>query len=204
MAHYQPTAIQLHLVTGHKLMFVQEDSALVAAICNDLDGNVFKRASLIVNGEDDVTSVPGSALIGITILTDPLPQSFVDREAVAQTVITQISKETFQFKRLRHMANVEGERSSTFSELEFVSGEHLFLQNSEIAESSMGQRNSLHHLFTRPSLWCRRLDGGFSVWNTAHIVYWSQYPKVDVPANSWPAESVPQLIHAEAKLVNVL
>src|SRR6185503_12232370 len=118
---------------------------------------------------------PGHALIGITILTDPIPESYLDREKISKTIVNQISQETFQFRRLQLMAKIEGQRGFLLSELEFASGERLFLESSEIAANAMGERAALNHLFSKPSLSCRRLDFGFSIWNTAHIVSWSHY-----------------------------
>lgn len=204
MALFQPTGIQIHLVTGHKRMFYQEDLELVAKICNDLDGRIFSRASLIIDSALDVTAIPGTAMLGITILTDPLPPAFYEAEKASKTVITQISQEAFQLRRLQDMSKVEGRRSPILCELEFVSGEHLFLEFSEIALSGMGERNALNHLFTRPSLSCRRLDGGFSIWSTSHIVSWSLYPKLEVPANAWPAEAIVEHVPGEAKSINTL
>ena len=54
------------------------------------------------------------------------------------------------------------------------------------------------------ALSCRRLEGGFRIWNTAHIVSWSHYPKLEVPANAWPAESLAQPHPTDAKIVQSL
>lgn len=204
MDNYQAIVIQLHLTTGHERMFYQEDPGLVAKICDDLDRSIFSRASLIIESTEDVAAVPGNALIGITILTDPLPTSFYERERTSQTVVTQISHETFHLRRLQYMSKVQGQRNPILCELEFVSGGHLFLEFSEIGASGMGERNALTHLFTRPSLFCRRLEGGFSIWNTAHIVSWSHYPKMEVPANAWQAEPFDDHAPGEAAVAAML
>ncbi|MBI5708061.1 MAG: hypothetical protein HZC36_13855 [Armatimonadetes bacterium] len=201
---FQPTGIQLHLITGRKHMFYQDKPELVAAICNDLDGQIFARSSLILDSADDVTAFPGQALIGITIMTDPLPEFFFERERSAKTIITQISQETFQYRRLQIISKVEGRMGVILSELEFASGERLFLEGTAIAASGMSERSALSHLFAGPSLWCRRLEGGFSIWNTAHIVSWSHYPKLEAPANAWPAESLPEHVLSDARVVSML
>ena len=204
MSIFQPTGIQLHLITGRKHMFYQENPDLVAIICADLDGQIFTRESLIIDSADDTTAFPGNALIGITILTDPIPESYLEREKTSKTIVNQISQETFQFRRLQLMAKIEGQRGFLLSELEFASGERLFLESSEIAANAMGERAALNHLFSKPSLSCRRLDCGFSIWNTAHIVSWSHYPKLEVPGNAWPAEILPETVLADAKVVKLL
>lgn len=186
----QATSIQIHLTSGRKHMFYQEDAGLVERICDDLDGHVFARNSLIIEASDDITAFPGHAIIGITILTDPLPQSFYERERLSHSIIVQISQESFEFRRLQDLAKITGTRSSSLCHLEFVSGEHLFLEFSDIAENGLEERFALHNLFTRPSLHSRRPDGGFSIWNTAHIVSWSRYPKVEVPTHSLLAQPI--------------
>ena len=190
MNEIQPTGIQLHLITGNKPMFYQEDSGLVALICADLDGRVFTRPSLIIESREDVTAFPGHALVGITVLTDPLPASFLEHERLTKAVVSEISPETFKIQRLRNLAKVEGTRGPMLCEIELTSGDRLFLELSEVAENGIDERSSMHHLFSRPSIACRRLEGGFSIWNTAHIVSWSHYPKLEVPAGSWPADPI--------------
>jgi len=203
MSNFQPTGIQLHLTTGNKRMFYQEDAELVAKICSDLDGQIFSRANLVIESLEGVTSFPGSALIGITILTDPLPTSFFEREAFSKINVRQISQESFLVKRPQVLSSVEGTRGLTLSDLEFISGEHIFLEMSAVAVSGMRERDALHHLFSNPSLCCRRLDGGFSIWNTAHIVSWAHYPKLEVPANAWAAESLAEAVPGQAKVLHL-
>ncbi len=200
----QPTGIQVHLTTGRKHMFYQEDKVLVAKICSDFDANVFSRPSLILDSLEDVTAFPGRAMIGITILTDPLPESFYERERQSKTIISQISSEDFQLRKLKGLSKTEGLRSTILSELEFVSGERLFLEFSEIADTGIAERNILSHLFSKPSLTCRRREGGFSIWNTAHIVSWSHYPKLEVPSNAWPATSLTDFARSEEGSVVML
>lgn len=203
MDNFQATGIKFHLTSGNERMFYQEDKDLVAKICNDLDGQVFLKSSIIIDSRDDVTAFPGNALIGITILTDPLPESFYEREKTSGTVVLQISREAFNLQRLQYLSKIEGLRGPTLSELEFINGERLFFEITEVAVSGMDERNALHNLFARPSIFCRRLDGGFSVWNTSHIVSWSHYPKMEVPANSWQAEVIAEPVEGEANFVTL-
>ncbi len=188
----QPTGVQLQLVTGRRYMFYQEDPTLATSICNDLDNQIFSRPSLIVDSVEEVTAFPGHALLSITILVEMLPESFFAKERLSKTVTTQITLEEFESRRRQNIAKEEGKRGAVVSELEFVNGERLYLEFSEIAASAMGERNALYHLFSHPSLWCRRLGGGFTIWNTAHIVSWSHHPKLDVPGNAWQAELLPE------------
>lgn len=204
MSGTQAAGIQLHLTTGRKHWFYQENAELVATILGDLDGHIFSRNSLVINGEDEVSSFPGSALLGITVLTHSLPGCFLEKEKLSKTVVTQISLETFQSGRLQLIAKYEGIRGKLLSEIEFVSGERLYLEFSEIAVSAMDERSVMHNLFSRPSLSCRRLEGGFSIWNTSHIVSWSHYPKLDAPENAWAAETLTEPITGAAKTSKML
>ena len=171
MPIYQPAGIQLHLVSGNKRMFYQEDTDLIAKICDDIDGHVFSRASIIIESALDVIAVPGDALIGISVMTDPLPEFYFKMEQTSKTMVTQISEETFLLGAIGSSCQKSSDKKgSSLSELEFVSGEHLFLELAEIAESALSERFALHHLFNHPSLFCRRLEGGFSIWNTKKIV----------------------------------
>ena len=197
MPSSNPTVIQIHLTTGRKHLFYQANSGLIQNICDDLEGQVFKRPSLNIESINHVTTFPGQAMIGITILADPIPDCFYERERLTKAIVTQISAEAFQLRRLKYIAKVEGERGKTISELEFVSGERLYLEFNEVAGNSIDERNLMHHLFSNPSLCCRRLEGGFSIWNTAQIVSWSHYPKLEVPVNAWQAESLAELATAD-------
>jgi hypothetical protein len=185
-----PTSIQLHLITRRKPTYFQDDAYQVAKIFDELEGHIFTRGSLLIDGEDDVIAYAGHALIGVTVNTQLLPKSLTEREALMKAVITQITWEDFQRRRECKQEKIVGERTYVVSELEFVTGELLFLEFNEIALGAMGERSVLQHLFSRPSLFCRTLDGGFSVWNTAHIVSWSHYPKLDTPPSAWSAKTV--------------
>lgn len=190
MDTFHPFGIQVHLLTGRKHMFYQEDPQLVEAIAQNLSGQIFSRPSLIIDGRDGSMSFPGHAIVGITVVSDPLPESFLKREQASNVVVTQISAETFHIQRLRLKATLEGVQSALLSEIEFVGGERLYLEFCELGVSGLQERSALGHLFSSPSISCRRADNGFSIWNTAHIVSWSNFPKREVPSNAWPAESI--------------
>lgn len=204
MNNYQPTGIQIHLSTGRKHLYYQRDPVLVSEICDDVEGNIFSRSSLIIDSEDDVVSFQGDAVIGITILTSPLPDSFYKLEAASKSVVMQISQETFHFRRLQILSHIEGTNGVVLSELQFTSGESLYLEINEVVGSSMAERSTLHRLFERPSISCRRLDGGFGIWNTKHIVSWSHYPKLEAPKNAWPVESIAEQFPGKVRIVETL
>jgi hypothetical protein len=169
-------------------LFFQQDATLVADIFRDLDAQLFGRASLIIEGIDDIMAFPGSALIGISVIANQIPPAFIAHEVRSQTVVTQISDESFHYRRLKGVPKIEGQRGDILSEIEFVSGERLYLEFSEVAATAIEERAFLNNQFARTAIACRRPDGGVSIWNTSHIVSWSHYPKLHVPTNAWDAE----------------
>lgn len=203
MENPQPITIQIHLANGQTRVFQQDIPEFVTTICNDLDGRVFTQPTLIIQAEDNVVAFCGPALIGISILTDQIPNSFSLRENRSKTVVSQITQENFLLRRHQNRPKTEGIRSSILSEIVFVSGEHLYLEFSEIAIGGMGERAEMHHLFSNPSLACRKLGGGFSLWNTAQMVSWSHAPKLETPDNSWHAVEVLGTSNAPTKILSV-
>ncbi len=186
-----PVEIHLHLTSGRKHIFTQSDLGFAKKICDDLDGSIFSKQSLIIESKDEVAAFPGHALIGITVLTDPLPDSFLKLEMLARTTVTQVAHDIYNDRHAHIISKREGERSLVLSEVEFANGARLFLEFSEVTAISIDERSTMHHLFTHPALLCRT-KGGFSLWNTAHMVSWSHYPKLHVPINSWVADAAPK------------
>ena len=190
MEYLQPITIQVHLINGTTREFQQDNPEAIAAICNNLDGRVFTEANLIIAGKHEAIAFSGHALIGVSILTDQIPNSIKLREDLLKTVVTQISKESYLDLRNNNMPKVTGIRSNILSEIVFLNGQQLFLEFSEIAIGGLGERAEMHHLFTNPSLACHRLGGGFSLWNTAQMASWSHSPKLEAPDTAWNALEV--------------
>lgn len=190
MESLKPLTIHIHLVTGVTRVFRQENPEFIAVICNDLDGKLFSQSTLIIDSADEAIAFSGQALMGVSILTDQIPNSISMRETMSRTRVTQITKENFIELRGQKIPKVEGIRSNILSEIVLTSGQHIYLESSEIAIGGMGERAEMHHLFANPSLACRKLGGGFTIWNTAHIVSWSHSPKLEAPGNSWSAVEV--------------
>ena len=187
------TEIHLHLTSGYKRAFYQDNISLIKNIFDDLDFQIFARASQIIVGREEAFAFPGTALIGISFQTTLFPDSFVERERLTGTVIRQIEKESFLEKRSKPIEVKDGIRHSIISEIEFSTGKRIYLEASELVQSRLEARLNMHHLFTSPCIYCRRFEGGFSIWNTAHIVSWTHYPSLEVPSNSWQAEPMPEI-----------
>ena len=190
MESLNPITIHIHLINGTTRVFRQDNPELIAVICNDLDGKLFTQSTLIIDSMGESITFSGHALMGISILTDQIPNSISMRESMTGSLVTQISKDSFLDLRRQNVPKVQGIRSNILSELVFASGEHIYLESSEIAIGGLGERAEMHHLFTNPSQACRKLGGGFSLWNTAQIVSWSHSPKLEAPGNSWSAVEV--------------
>ena len=193
------TEIHLHLTSGQKRAFYQENVSLIKTIFDDLHFHIFARTSQIIVGNNEAYAFPGTALIGISFQTTLFPGSFIDRETVTGTVIRQIEKESFLRKRSMAFSFQEGAMNSIISEVEFSTGKRIYLEASEIIESPIDTRSNMHHLFKNPCLFCRRLQGGFSIWNTAQIVSWTHYPALNLPNHSWQAELMPELAMVQTK-----
>lgn len=204
MINNQPIGIQIHLASGNKRMFYQDNAEQADRILKDLDGRVFTRDTVIIEGPDAIHAFPSNELIGISIITDLMPESFMEMERASETVVSQIAQDAYLFQHHQYLTKVVGKMSSTFSELEFVSGERLFFEMQGITENIPGERFALNHLFKSPSLFCRRLHGGFSIWNTRKVVSWTLYPKLESPSSAWQAESLNQDIHGKSDLINML
>ena len=204
MEQLQSIGIQIHLVNGLKRTFHQDNPSYIEAICKDLDTKLFSRPSLIIEGDDEVTSFPGHCIVGVSILSEPLPDFFYDREQMTKSVVTEISEESFLKRRNQDQPKTPGVRSNVLSEIVFTSGQHLFIEFNEIAIGGFGERAELHKLFTNPALACRRLFGGFSLWNTAQMVSWTHYPKLETPDNSWRAEAVVEASSIPDRITSML
>lgn len=195
-----PVEIHLHLTSGRKHIFTQSDLGFAKKICDEIDGSIFSKQCLIIEGKDEVAAFPGHAVMGITVYSDPLPDSFLKQEMLAKTTAAQVTHEVYNERHSHTISPQEGERSIVLSEVEFSNGARLFLEFSEVTALSIDERSTMHHLFTHPALLCR-VPGGFSIWNTAQMVSWSHYPKLHIPIDSWVADSVPKDLTEDLKNV---
>lgn len=188
MTIFKSGGVQVHLVNGHKWIFYQENQSQIDKICSDLEGSFFSKPSLIIDNVDHITAFPCHSLLGISVLTENLPENFIRMENLSNRTAQQIGEEEFIRMRYQATSKIEGHQSRTLSQLEFVSGESLFIEINDAVENGMEERSSLYHLFSRPTLATRRQDFGFSLWNTAQIVSWSLYPSTEVPSTAWQVD----------------
>ena len=183
-----PIEIHLHLVSGRTHIYSQNDLNLARKICDAIDGSIFNKPSIIIESDNDMNTFPGTALLGISVYSEPLPDSYLKHELGTNTTVRKISHAQYQESYGQIAEKSEGQRELVLSEVEFVNGARIYLEINEIAAFSADERSAMHHLFSHPALICRVI-GGFSIWNIAHIVSWSHYPKMNVPIDSWVADS---------------
>lgn len=184
--------LHLHLSNGRTHEWQQNDPQLAQSIIGQLTPKVFAQPSLILYGESCVTAYPGAALIGVSVIMAELPEELlhlIGTPASNSSSFWEITEDEYSAKQRVVQPITEGEPFLMLSEIELSSGRRLYIENHvEAAVSASQERQILHHIFAHPTLACRRLDGGLSLWNRAHFVSFSFCPKPTVPANAWPAE----------------
>ena len=186
-----PIEVHLHLTSGRKHIFTQSDLGFAKKICDDINASIFKEQSIVVEGKDEIYAFSGHALIGITVYTDPLPDSYLKHEMLTRSTVMQITHEMHRERHEQTISTHEGERCLVLSEVEFCNGARLYLEFNEVTALSIDERSTMHHLFTHPALMCR-VNGGFSIWSTSHMCSWTHYPKLHIPLNSWVADAAPR------------
>lgn len=184
--------LHLHLSNGHTHEFIQDNQELAAQVIGQITPKVFTQPSLILSGESEVVAYPGSALLGLSVLMEEIPDELFQLVGIPSGNVSsfwEITEDEYQAKRRVVQPIVEGEPFLMVSEIELSSGQRLWIENHVThAISAMQERQVLHNIFAQPILACRRPDGGISLWNRAHFVSFSFCPKPTVPSNAWPAE----------------
>ena len=183
------TKLELHLYlkNGDTHKFAQSDPDLIRQTLSQINHKVFAQPALLIHGDDVATAYPGSALNGIGVVIDSVPAELLRLDP--HGLMEQISEEDYHFERRRAAPIVEGRPFVMLSEIGFSSGLKLWLK-SHVTEAGMDvqERQMLHHAFSPPTVVCRRLGGGISIWNRAQMLSYSFSPKPKTPANAWPAE----------------
>jgi hypothetical protein len=180
--------MQLHLTSGNTHTFTQNDPASVRQILRQVGPQIFSQPSLVLYGPSQVKAYPGSALVGLSLQLDPRLDPWLQRDA--SLFIHEITQEEYRAKQ-RTDKPVNGQKMvSLFTEAEMTSGRRLWFEvEVPPAADGFGERQMLHHVFTLPSVVCRGLHGGLSLWNRAQMVSCCFSANLHVPANAWPAEA---------------
>lgn len=182
--------IRLHLCSGQKHTYHHEGISLHHGIHDDLDPDIFRRQNLIQDESKVVSHYPGKEVIGVMIRPTWPFDFFFERERSLGIIVTEIGSESTNRtphdvvqeaqQQVRAAKPILDRRTSIFTELEFDSGIKVFLEFSQFPEKGIDELAVINHIFSHSSLSCRRLGGGISIWNTDHILQWTNYPQLDV------------------------
>ena len=69
--------IQLHLVNGNIHRFVQHDAQAIEAIAQAINQRVFAQPHLTLFGAQSVATYPTDALLGISLIGEPMPETWL-------------------------------------------------------------------------------------------------------------------------------
>lgn len=184
--------LHLHLANGRTHKWVQNDEELAAQIIAQITPKIFAQPSLVLHDESSVTAYPGTALLGLSVLMEEIPETLlqlIGSPSTHSAGMWAITEDEYAAKQRAVQPIIDGEPFLMLIEIELSNGQRIWIENHlKKAVPAMQQRQILHQIFEKPTFACRRLDGGLSVWNRAHFVSFSLRPKPTVPANSWPAK----------------
>ena len=192
-----PLEIQLHLANGHIHRFVQHDPQAVEQILQAMNPRVFAQPNLTIFGAQLVTTYPTAALVGIGLRMEPMPDSLLRMASnIPNGVgeIREISEADYHAKLPQTRPFVAGQSGVSLNEIEFISGERLWLEVAiQAASGEMQERQLVKHAFAGPNLVCHRIGGGIGLWNRALMVSYRFAPGPDVPMPAIPAELVREI-----------
>ena len=186
--------LHLHFVNGNTHKFVQNDPQLAQQVLQQINFKIFTEPSLVIFGQNQVVTYPGSALVGISLIVETVPEELLHlmpNPAVGLEDTREITEHDYQAKQREMQPIVEGQPFVLVQQVELTTGHRFWLEHHvRAAVSKMQERHILHNVFSQPAIMYNRLDGGISIWHRAKIVSASFCPKPEVPTNAWPAESV--------------
>lgn len=201
--------IRLHLCNGERHTYYQDGLTLAPSIVDDSDREIFHRAGLIHDGEKLILDYHGQDVFGITVLAMWPYETFFERERLLGIVVKEIgygatSKGEPEWNQ---SGTGLGQNSSRmlkiFTEIEFSTGTKLFLEFTQVAEEGISEELVLNHIFSHPSLCCRRIGGGLSIWNTEHIVSWSNFPRLVVGSESEHLSEICDTLRSSVPILQV-
>ncbi len=190
-------SIRLHLVTGEIASFLAEDVSAVQTVLDSVRrGRVFSTQSLVIADEIHVNTFPGSSLIRVDLVSNPLPLDMEghdvgEGEPAHASEITQEQwlSETAAMRTTygdrQSMLRSDGERINVYGRVTLMGGTHIYLQFDLAMPNASEQRRFLHNLYSTPGLAFRNSEGGISMLNTAHIVRSTFYPGAEPPLGAW-------------------
>ena len=189
--------VRLHLVTGEIASFLAEDVSAVQTVLDSVRrGRVFSMQSLVIADDIHVNAFPGSSLIRVDLVSNPLPLDMEGHGAgegepahASEINLEEWLAETAAMREMygdRHaMLRSGGERINVYSRMTLMGGAHIYLQFDLATPNVSEQRRFLHNLYSTPGLAFRNSEGGISMLNTAHIIRSTFYPGAEPPLGAW-------------------
>ena len=188
----------IHLASGTTHRFFQNDPQLVEQTVQQLNPKIFSQDVVPVHGENLLAAYPGKLLEGVSVVINPLPQKWQDFIPVHDLGIAdsrEITEADYLMKRGR--LNPAAQPFTMLIAAEMASGHRFWVEEvagesnpQEVVRRPSFERHIVHTIFTRPPLVCRRLGGGLSLWNRAHMVGCMLSPNPAAPTSAFPAEFV--------------
>ena len=182
--------IRLHLCNGQKHTYFQDGLSLLANIYDDSDPDIFRRQGIIRNSKKVISNYKGKEVVGLMLRPKCQFEYFFERERSHGIVVTEIGCESSNrtphdyvpasYEQSGVVKPIVNERVTIFTELEFYSGLKVFLEFSQVPEIGIDELAVINHIYSHSSLCCRRLGGGLSIWNTDHILKWTNFPRLEV------------------------
>lgn len=183
--------IHVHLSNGNVHRFAQNDPKHIEALLDRLKGRVFNHPTLTFFDANQAVTYPGSALSGLSLILDPLPealQKLTEIPAWGVRGIAEISESEYQTLGSRSEHHAEGEEFLSLQAIEMVSGYRFYIAvDVERAVAALQERQMIAHAFEGPELVYRRRGGGLCIWNRAHMVSQHFSPCPDMPPTAIPA-----------------
>ena len=185
--------LHLHLTNGNTHKFAQHDAQAAEQILQAMNPRIFTQPSLILFGENSVTTYPTAALVGVSVFMANVTESLLQMTRNLQLGvedIAQITQADYTARKAELQPLIAGQAAILLQQIEFISGHRLWLEvKVGAAANEVQERQLVKHAFEGPSLVCR-CDGGISLWNRAQMVSHSFIPKPQFPLPALPAEPI--------------
>ena len=197
--HNSSLEIHIHLTDGTVSRFVFEDAAAAGALLSSIQPNrIFTTPEVIIGSSHSMTMIQSASIDCIDFITQGYP-GWPFAPKVRDAV--EITAESFHKARLNGTTHglrsenlgLEGEFFDACVELVLSGGKRLFhaLAMTSDPQSPVDRGLSLSHIFSRTVFVARRLQGGATVVNPAHVIQATFFPGTsETPPNAWLARHI--------------
>jgi hypothetical protein len=186
--------LHIHLVNGSTHKFVQNDPQAVEQVLQQMNQTVFTQPTIVLFGQNSVTTYPTSALIGFSIIMEPVPDSLLRLTGKLRHGaggFQEITEAEYKAGLQEMLPVIAGQPAVRLNEIEFLGGHRLWLELSVTAAANdMQERQIVKHAVEGPNVVCHRIGGGISIWNRARMISYSFTPKPEVPLPALALEPI--------------